>query len=219
MLAIIDASPVGGGPVTRALSCAAGEAADPSVVRLRAFDLFGRVCTTCTACTHCGRCTRHHPALDEALALLAQADTLLIGTTGHFHAHDGRARALVERLVGGFGHVEVARGLDAPSVSPATHKRAAIICAAPPLLGVPAMLGMLPAGASGVWRVLERAGATVVGCASVGARWSGPTSWDRASEPARALGRRLAMSQGRPTARSQAHARRVAAVLTTIRPV
>lgn len=219
MLAVLDASPVGGGPVSRALSCAASQTSDTDVVRLRAFDLFGRVCSTCNACTHCGRCTRHHPALDEAISQLARADSLLVGTTGHLHVHDPRARALVERLVGAFGHVEVSRGIDRAPVAAAAHKRAAIVCAAPPLLGVPAMLGMLPAGASGVWRVLERGGATVVGCASVGTRWAGPRSWDHASEPARELGRKLAGARRTGERRTgTVRAGRVAAALTTIRP-
>jgi multimeric flavodoxin WrbA len=216
-LAVIDASSVGGGPVTHALACAAGEVPDATITRVRMFDLFGRVCATCTDCARTGRCTRHHPALDEVLARLATADALLVGTTGHLHAHDDRCRALLERLVGAFGHVETARGLNGSAAAPATRKRAALVCAAPPLLGVPAMLGMLPAGVAGVWRVLERAGAVVVGCATVGTCWTGPSSWDHAGEPARKLGRRLCAQAPRPQRPS--HERDGAApVLTATHP-
>jgi multimeric flavodoxin WrbA len=193
---------------------------DAEIVKVRMFDVFGRVCTTCTACARTGRCTRHHAALDEALASLRTADALLVGTTGHLHAHDGRCRALLERLVGAFGHVETARGLSgAAEVAPASRKRAALVCAAPQLLGVPAALGMLPAGVSGVWRVLDRAGTVVVGCATVGTRWANPSSWDDASEPARRLGRQLASPAARHADSSQRrHRGRVAAVLTATRP-
>lgn len=219
MLAVIDASPVGGGPVSRALACAASEAGDAQIVRVRAFDLFGAVCATCMTCTRCGRCTKHHPTLDTVLATLSEADTLIVGTAGHLHANDPRARALVERLVGAFGHVEIARGVDRPRSTDRSRKRAAIICAAPALLGVPAALGMLPAGAAGVWRVLERSGASVVGCAAVGNRWTGPTSWDSASEPAKALGRRLAATPvARSTSGAAPVARRAAVLLSAIRP-
>lgn len=218
MLAIIDASPVGGGPVSRALSCAASGSADAAVVRVRAFDLFAKVCATCMTCTKCGRCTSHHPALEEACRSLAEADLLLVGTAGHLHANDPRARALVQRLVGAFGHVEVARGIDRPTPKKESRKRAAIVSAAPVLLGIPAMLGMLPSGANGVWRVLERSGAQVVGCTSVGSRWSGPASRDRVSEQATALGRRLASPSSAASRRLlPAPARGLAALLSAIR--
>lgn len=217
MLAVIDASPVGGGPVSRALACAAAGTSDQSVVRIRAFDLFGKVCATCMSCTRCGRCTRHHPALDDACELLAQADMLLVGTAGHLHANDARARALVERLVGAFGHVEVARGIDRPRSARAHGKRAAIVCAAPALLGVPAMLGMLPAGANGVWRVLERSGAHVVGCAAVGNRWSGPASHDNVSRAATSLGKRLSAVPSTTRTVAPARAGLIAALLGAVR--
>lgn len=230
-LAVIDASPVGGGPLTRALACVAGELPGADVVaRVRAFDLSGKVCATCSACTRNGRCTKHHPALDEAIALLAAADTLIVGTAGRIHAHDARSRALLERLVGAFGHVETARGLTPAGTPSVGRKRAALVCSAPPFLGVPAMLGMLPAGVSGVWRILERAGTGVVGCASVGTRWSGPSSFDRAGASAQRLGRLLAapvaprvtarqpgVSQ-RPTVREGLRAKLAATALAATRP-
>jgi len=220
-LAVIDASPVGGGPVTRALACAAGEMPESSSTRVRVFDLFGSVCARCTACSRSGRCTRHDPTLDAVLARLSEADALLVGTASHLHAQDCRWRALLERLVGAFGNVETTRGLASAHRATATHKRAALVCAAHPLLGVPAMLGLLPAGMSGVWRVLERSGAVVVGCASVGTRWAGPASWDDAAEPARRLGRQLAAPAGASADSDTATSRvgRVAAaVLTLTRP-
>jgi len=229
-LAVIDASPVGGGPLTHALACAAGELPGADVFRVRAFDLSGRVCATCSACSHSGRCTKHHPALDEALALLAAADTLIVGTAGRIHAHDPRSRALLQRLVGAFGHVETARGLSGPAAAHVGKKRAALVCSAPPFLGVPAMLGMLPAGVAGVWSVLERGGAGVVGCASVGTRWSGPSSFDRAGESARRLGRLLAAPAAtrtvarpaaaaeRPSGRERLRTKLAATVLAATRP-
>jgi len=191
-LVVIDASPVGGGPVTHALACACAEVPGAAITRLRLYDLFSRTCATCTDCTRTGRCTRHHPALDETIVSLAEADALIVGTTGHLHAHDVRSRALLQRMVGAFGHLQTARGLDAPRADGTARKRAALVCSSPVLLGPLAMLGLLPAGVAGVWRILDRAGTVVVGCASVGTRWSGPVSRDRATESARRLGRALA---------------------------
>jgi hypothetical protein len=192
-LAIIDAVPVGGGPVTHALTRAAAELPDASVVRVRTFDLFARVCSTCMACAATGRCTRHHPSLDDAVARLASADALLVGCAGHLHARDARCQALLERLVGAFGQIDTARGLGGGRSASASRKRAALVFGAPPLMGVPSMLGMLPSGSTGVWRMLERADTAVVGCATVGARWAGPASRDRVTESARRLGRSLAV--------------------------
>jgi hypothetical protein len=191
-LVAIDASPVGGGPVTHALVCAVSEVSGAHVTRLRLYDLFSRTCSTCSDCARTRRCTRHHAALDEAIVCLAEADALIVGTTGHLHAHDVRGTALLERLVGAFGHLQTTRGLEAPHIPATCRKRAALICSAPLLLGPLAMLGMLPAGVAGVWRMLDRSGTAVVGCASVGTRWSGPASHDRAAAAARHLGRALA---------------------------
>jgi hypothetical protein len=202
-LVAIDASPVGGGPVTHALTCAVQELPGAETTRVRLYDLFNRTCATCTDCNRTGRCTRHHPALDEAIVLLAEADTLIVGTTGHLHAHDPRGTALLQRLVGAFGHLQTARGLETRTMAESgVRKRAALICSAPLLLGPLAMLGMLPAGVAGVWRTLDRSGTVVVGCASVGTRWSGPASRDRATACARRLGKALT---------PQAHAPRVPA--------
>jgi hypothetical protein len=191
-LAVIDASPVGGGPIAHALSRAAAELPGASVVRVRTFDLFGRVCASCMACAPTGRCTRHHEVLDDAIARLASADALLVGCGGDFHAHDARCRALLERMVGAFGHVETARGLEGVRPVRRARKRAAMVCGAPPFMGVPAMLGLLPSSAAGVWRMLERADTAIVGCETVSTRWAGPASRDRAGESARRLGRSLA---------------------------
>jgi hypothetical protein len=208
-LAVIDASPLGGGPVTHALSRAVDELPGATVVRMRSFDLFGRVCASCSACSQTGRCTRHDPAIDDAVASLGSADALLVGCSGHVHVQDARCRALLERLVGAFGDIETARGVTSSRKRGTGRKRAALLCEAPPLLGVPAMLGMLPSGASGVWRMLERSGAAVVGCASVGSQWAGPTSLDRAGDSARRVGRSLAApAAGHPERRDRSRAAR-----------
>ncbi len=123
---------------------------------------------------------------------LAEADALIVGTTGHLHAHDVRCSALLQRLVGAFGHLQTTRGLDTRHPGEVGRKRAALICSAPVFLGPLAMLGMLPAGVASVWRTLDRSGTAVVGCAAVGTRWSGPASRDRATASARRLGRLLA---------------------------
>jgi hypothetical protein len=201
-LAIIDASPVGGGPVAHALAHAAAQLPDAAVLRVRTFDLFARVCVSCTACASTGRCSRHHAALDEAIARLGSADALLVGCAGHFHAHDARCHALLERLVGAFGNVETARGLGTARRTGAVRKRAAVVFGAPPLMGVPSMLGMLPSGAAGIWRMLERSDTAIVGCATVRSRWAGPVSRDRATESARRLGRALAAPASVGTARA-----------------
>jgi hypothetical protein len=191
-LAIIDASPVGGGPVTHALMHAAAQLADATILRVRTFDLFACVCSSCSACAHTGRCSRHHASLDEAIAVLGSADALLLGCASDFHARDPRAHALLERLVGAFGHVETARGLDGARDAGVGRKRAALVFGAPPLMGIPAMLGILPSGATRVWRTLERADTAIVGCETVRARWSGPASRDHATDSARRLARSLA---------------------------
>jgi hypothetical protein len=139
-----------------------------------------------------------------------------VGCPGHFRAHDPRSHALLERLVGAFGHVDTARGLEGTRESGSSRKRAALVFGAPPLMGVPAILGIMPSGATKVWRTLERANAAVVGCETVRARWSGPASRDRATESARRLGRALAAPANRAAMRPvPVDARRVAAALVT----
>ena len=180
-LAVIDASPVGGGPVAHALSCAAAELPGSGITRVRLYDLFSRTCATCADCGRTGRCTRHHAALDEAIVALAGADTLMVGISGNLQVHDPRGAALLERLVGAFGHLRTARGLDSPATGRMPGKRAVLVCGASALLAPLAMIGLPPAGAAAVWRTLDRTGTSVVGYASVGARWSGPASRDRAT--------------------------------------
>jgi hypothetical protein len=216
-LAVIDASPVGGGPVTHTLTHACAELSEATVLRVRTFDLFARVCSSCSACASTGRCSRHHAAIDEAALLLGSADALLLGCAGHFHARDPRSLALLERLVGAFGHVDTSRGLEGSRDAGIARKRAALVFGAPPLMGIPAMLGMLPSGATRVWRTLERADTAIVGCETVRARWSGPASRDRATESARRLGRSLvAPAALRGAARpAGVDVRRVAAALVT----
>ena len=191
-LAVIDASPVGGGPVAHALACAATELSGAEITRVRLYDLFSHTCATCADCARTGRCTRHHEAIDDVIVALAEADTLIVGTMGHLQAHDARGSALLERLVGAFGHLRTARGLVSLPSGPTTGKRAILVCGTPALLSPLAMLGMPPAGIAAVWKTLDRAGTNVVGYAAVGARWSGPASRDRATACARRLAGLLA---------------------------
>jgi hypothetical protein len=153
--------------------------------------------------------------LDAAIADLASAEALLVGCAGHFRAHDPRAHALLERLVGAFGQVETARGLYEVRSAGGVRKRAALVFGAPPLLGVPAILGIMPSGATKVWRTLERANTAIVGCETVGSRWAGPASRDRATDAARRLGRALAAPVNVRGAGRTLDARRVAAALVT----
>jgi hypothetical protein len=193
-LAVIDASPIGGGPVTRALDVTAGEVARAggAIDRVRLYDLFVTSCPTCTSCASSGRCARRVPALEVALDTVAGADALLVGTAGHLHARDPRCDALLRRLVGAFAAVETCRGFERHNSRAGARKHAALVTSAPPLLGAAALMGMLPAGLGGVWRVLDRAGVDVVGCTSVATRWSGPADRDSTRDRARRLGRVLA---------------------------
>jgi hypothetical protein len=124
---------------------------------------------------------------------MAGAEVLLVGVSSSATQRDPRAEALLRRLVGSFAGVyDSRRGEGAPDTT-AVRKRAGLISSAPPLLGIAALLGTLPYGLAGVWRVLDRAGVKVVGTASVARRWSGPAAWDLTRERAIRLGRLLAV--------------------------
>lgn len=201
-LSAIDASPIAGGPVTRALDVTAAEfaRAGGQVAHVRLYDLFTTSCATCTSCVPNGRCTRRVASHAVVLENIAGADVLVVGTAGHLHARDPRCDALLRRLVGAFAAVETCRGLERHNSRAGARKCAALVTSAPPLLGFPALMGMLPAGLGSVWRVLDRAGVEVVGCATVATRWSGPADWDVTRERARRLGRLLAASAAAPPA-------------------
>lgn len=193
-LSVIDASPIAGGPVTRALDVCAVEFSrqDGEVSRMRLYDLFSSACSTCTSCVPNGRCARRLAALEEALEVVAASDVLLVGTAGHLHARDPRCEALLKRLVGSFASVETCRGLGRHNTRAGASKCAGLVSSAPPLLGLPAMMGLLPAGLGTVWTVLDRAGVEVAGCATVSTRWAAPADWDVTRDRARRLGRTLA---------------------------
>ena len=193
-LIVVDASAVGGGPVTRALECAAREVshAGASVEHLRLYALFTTCCATCGACRDTGRCSVRHPALDAAAERLLDADSLLVGVSSSASQRDRRAEVLLRRLVGSFGRVYDARYGESTVAEAGCSKRAALVSSAPPFLGAAATLGALPYGLSGVWRVLDRAGVEVVGASAVARRWYGPAAWDVTRERAVRLGRRLA---------------------------
>jgi hypothetical protein len=194
LLSVIDASPIAGGPVTRALDVTAAEfvRGGGQATHVRLYDLFTASCSTCTSCVATGRCARRVPSLTVALEGIAGADVLVVGTAGHLHARDPRCDALLRRLVGAFAAVETCRGLGRHNSRAGAHKCAALVSSAPPLLSMPALMGMLPAGLGSVRRVLDRAGIEIVGCAAVATRWSGPSDWDVTRERARRLGRVLA---------------------------
>ena len=201
-LSAIDASPIAGGPVTRALDFTAAEfvRGGGQVARVRLYDLFTANCATCTSCVPNGRCARRVASLAVALESIGDADALVVGTAGHLHARDPRCDALLRRLVGAFAEVETCRGLERHNSRAGARKCAALVSSAPPLLGVLALTGMLPTGLGSVWRILDRAGIEVVGCATVATRWSGPADWDVARERARRLGRLLVASAAAPPA-------------------
>lgn len=195
-LAVLDATAVGGGPVTRALECAAREVGLPraNVVWVRLYRLFTSCCSACGRCAATGRCSARCEAIDEVSGLLLDADLLLVGVLSGAWQRDMRAEALLRRLVGAFGHVYDTRYGECPVHEAGLHKAAGLVCTAPPLLGAAAALGMLPYGLKRVWRVLDRAGVEVVGAASVTRHWEGPASWDVARQRAARLGRALGSS-------------------------
>jgi hypothetical protein len=201
-LVVLDASAIGGGPVTRAVECASAEVrhCGVEVTSIRLYTLFATCCAACGACRSTSRCSRRHRALEEASSLLAEADMLLVGVSSSASQRDPRAEALLRRLAGSFGGVYDSRHGEADPVEGAATKRAALISSAPPLLGIAAALGTLPYGLAGVWRVLDRAGVEVVGSAAVARRWSGPAAWDVTRERAVKLGRTLALRPAGPPA-------------------
>jgi hypothetical protein len=199
-LSVIDASPIAGGPVTRALEVAAAqfERAGGQVSRVRLYDLFTASCSTCTSCVPNGRCARRVASHAVALENIGGADVLVVGTAGHLHARDPRCDALLRRLVGAFAAVETRRGLERHNSRAGARKCAGLVTSAPPLLGLPARMGMLPAGLGSVRRVLDRAGVEVVGSATVATRWSRPADWDVTRERAGRLGRLLSAAAAAP---------------------
>ena len=205
-LAVLDASAVGGGPISRALECAAREVerhgAETAHVRL--YGLFASCCASCSAYGACGanhRCSARHAALNDVAQIMLDADLLLVGVISGASQRDSRAEALLRRLVGCFGRVYDPRHGECLAAEAGCAKSAGLVSSAPPLLATIAALGAIPYGLGGVWRVLDRAGVDVVGTASVARRWSGPASWDVTRQRAVRLGRALAWSpEHRPTA-------------------
>ncbi len=195
----LDASAVCGGPVTRAMECAASEVerAGADVTRIRLYSLFGACCAACGTCRATASCSRRHEAIDAVSGDLAAADLLLVGVTSSISQRDPRVETLLRRLVGSFGGVYSSRRSDASLADSPQGKRAALISSSPPLLGAAAALGILPYGLGGVWRVLDSSGVRVVGCTSVASSWSGPASWDLTRERAVRLGRTLAVGCAR----------------------
>lgn len=192
-LAVIDASAVGGGPVSRALDCASREVTrhGAEVQHVRLYALFCACCAACGSCAGTGRCSSRHPLLADVAATLLDADLMLVGVVSSASQRDARAEALLRRLVGCFGRVYDMRHGESTVADAGCLKRAALISSAPPLLGAAATVGALPYGLAGVWRVLDRAGVEVVGAAAVARRWYGPAAWDLTRERAERLGRSL----------------------------
>lgn len=204
-LAVVDASAVGGGPVTRAVECAAAEArrCGVEVTTVRLYALFSSCCAVCGDCRPTSRCARRHRAIEDASAILAAAEILLVGVSSSASQRDPRAEALLRRLVGSFAGVYDSRHGEGDPDAAAVRKRAGLVSSAPPMLGFAALLGTLPYGLAGVWRVLDRAGVRVVGTAAVARRWSGPATWDLTRERAVKLGRLLATRPAGPPALRQ----------------
>jgi hypothetical protein len=193
-LAVLDASAVAGGPVTRALDCAAREVGrcGAEIIHVRVYNLYCSCCSSCADCGPSARCARRHPALDGAVADLAAADLLLVGVASSASQRDPRTEALLRRLVGSFAGVYDHRHGEHDPDATARTKRAGLVSSAPPFLGMAASIGALPYGLAGVWRVLDRGGVEVVATASVARRWAGPAAWDLTRERAVRLGRALA---------------------------
>jgi hypothetical protein len=193
-LAVLDASAVAGGPVTRALECAAAEVArhGARVTQVRLYSVYCSCCSSCVDCRPTGRCASRHSVLDGAADELTAADLLLVGVASSASQRDPRTEALLRRLVGSFAGVYDRRHGEADPLADACIKRAGLISSAPPLLGAAAALGALPYGLAGVWRVLDRAGVEVVATTSVARTWAGPAAWDLTRERAVRLGRTLA---------------------------
>jgi hypothetical protein len=193
-MVVLDASAIGGGPVSRALDCAAAEASryGAEIETVRLFTLFSTCCAMCGACCATGRCSVRHPIFDDVSRRLVDADLLLLGVVSSASQRDRRVEALLRRLVGCFGRVYDPRRGEHDVAESDLRKRAALVSSAPPWLGIAAALGALPYGLAGVWRVLDRAGVDVVGSTAVARRWSGPAAWDLTRERAARLGRSLA---------------------------
>jgi hypothetical protein len=193
-LAVLDASAVAGGPVTRALDCASSEVIrhGASIVHVRLYGVFCSCCPSCDDCRTTARCASRHPVLDDAAAGLATADLLLVGVASSASQRDPRTEALLRRLVGSFAGVYDRRHGEGDPLTDARIKRAGLVSSAPPFLGVAAALGALPYGLAGVWRVLDRAGVEGVATTSVARTWAGPAAWDLTRERAVRLGRALA---------------------------
>ena len=192
-LAVLDATAVGGGPVSRALECAARETGRrvDDTCHLRLYRLFTSSCAACGSCAATGRCSARHADIHEVAQTLLDADLLLVGVLSGASQRDIRAEALLRRLVGSFGRVYDPRYGELTAGEAGRLKTAGLVCSAPPFLGSLAALGAFPYGLNAVWRVLDRAGVDVVGTASVARRWSGPSSWDVTRERAVRLGRVL----------------------------
>ncbi len=193
-LAAVDASPIGGGPLGRAVRDASREAvhAQGRLGTVRLFDLFVACCASCTACVHSGRCVGRSPAIEDAAALLSEANALVLGVPSHLRARDPRTIALLRRLVASYAEVAGPHGTLARVPRERPTKIAALISSAPPLTGALAQLGLMPTGLSAVWGMLDRARVDVVVSASVAGRFSGPASRDRTAARGRAVGRALA---------------------------
>lgn len=201
-LAVLDATAVGGGPVSRALDCAAREAGrGAEVTHVRLYRLFTSACAACSSCSSTGRCSARSRQIDAIAETLLESDLLLVGVLSGASQRDVRAEALLRRLVASFGNVYDSRHGECSVAESGRSKAAGLICSAPPLFGSLAAIGAFPYGLGSVWRVLERAGVDVVGSASVARLWTGPASWDETRERAARLGRLLGASvERRPVA-------------------
>ena len=101
-LSVLDASAVGGGPVSRAVECAAAEArhCGVDVTSVRLYTLFSTCCAACGDCRVTSRCARRHRAIEDTARLLAGSDLLLVGVASSASQRDPRAEALLRRLRG-----------------------------------------------------------------------------------------------------------------------
>lgn len=207
----IDASPINGGPASYAVdvSASAAEGSGADVIRIRLYDLHAYFCTQCNACAGTGRCTKRDGLLAHAERVVQAADVLILGAPAKLITPSRTgAHALLNRLIGAYTGVSVARGWYNTARTFAEGKRAAVIAAGAATFRLPiGPLGMARSAA----RQLTGAGVALVECGPIPGRFYDPGARDQTRERAEALGRELAEPrEGQPPKRRTGRRSRIA---------